>query len=194
MLAVIYWHTFTSHVPRYTLFVLYYLSPPKFCALFSKTLQLITATLLPPSTFPPHPKPHTNPRAISPYTATSTPASLFSLAPIRSIVPHDPATDCLRSILDTSSVFEVATPTLSACSSRKPGRQNSSSSSSSNVSDSSRVQSEFSERNEKRDWEALERFSRCHFSIRHCLSVLLVVLRLKRTRQSFCKQGILNVC
>lgn len=32
-------------VPRYTLFVLYYLSPSKFCALFSKTLQLITTTI-----------------------------------------------------------------------------------------------------------------------------------------------------
>lgn len=65
---------------------------------------------------------------------------LFPLAPIRSIVPHDPATDCLRSILDTLSVFEVATSTLSACSSRKLGRRNSSSS----------AQSEFSTRSGKR--------------------------------------------
>lgn len=32
---------------------------------------------------------------------------------------------------------------------------------------------------------------RSHFPARHRLSVLLVVLRLKRTQQSFCKQGIL---
>lgn len=36
-------------VPRYTLFVLYYLSPSKFCALFSKTLQLITPVSVPPA-------------------------------------------------------------------------------------------------------------------------------------------------
>lgn len=118
-------------VPRYTLFVLYYLSPSKFCALFSKTLQLITTTI----TSQPSSSASQNltptlllfPRTPPPLS----PVPVHPLAPIRSIVPHNSATDCLRSILDTS-VFEVATSTLSACSSRKPGWWNSSSNSNDN--------------------------------------------------------------
>lgn len=49
-------------VARYTLFALYYLSPSKFCALFSKTLQLITTT----SSSTTFPSPRRHPLATQP--------------------------------------------------------------------------------------------------------------------------------
>jgi hypothetical protein len=118
------------------------------------------------------------------------------LAPIRSIVPHDPATDCLRSILDTSSVFEVATSTLSACSSRRPGWRNSSSDSNDSDSAVRGIESEFFA-DKSRNGEAQARCSPASFPRPPAvsLSLLLVVLRsLKRSlsgTESFCKQGIL---
>lgn len=203
---IIYWHTFTSTVSRYTLFVFYYLSPSKFCALFSKTLQLITTTntTRPSSSFSASQN-LTPTLLLFPCTPPPlSPVPVHPLAPIRSIVPHDPATDCLRSILDTSSVFEVATSTLSACSSKKPGRQDISRISGSDSNDSSPIATaggfKASFRREmKNEGRSVDvRFSACENlpdvtlpSPSFGLFVSRFFLRLKRTQQNFCKQGIL---
>lgn len=112
ILRIVFQNTATNHHHTIT-------TPPSSSSSSSASQNLTPTLLLFPCTPPP-----------------LSPVPVLPLAPIRSIVPHDPATDCLRSILDTSSVFEVATSTLSACSSRKPGRRNSSSISGSNSNDS----------------------------------------------------------
>ena len=111
----------TSLLPDVTLYSLfYYLSPAKFCALFSKTLQLIT-TLLPLSLS------RSLPRSLPPSLALSlsrslalslsrarslslsifrTPPTLLP-APIRSIVPQKPGMTRLRSILESLVAFRA---------------------------------------------------------------------------------------